>query len=93
MIDLVDLQHDGLNNVVADELEIGVANEVGDVLFAASEEIVQADDLQSDGLSAHLQIVLSSPTTPKPRPKTHIIALANKVVAKVAAHEACTSGH
>lgn len=49
MVDLVDLQQDGLHNIVADEFEIGLADEVRDVLLAAGEEAVEADDLGGRG--------------------------------------------
>jgi len=38
---------DIIGYVVVDELEIGVANEVGDVFGSASEEIVHADNVVS----------------------------------------------
>jgi hypothetical protein len=52
VVDLVDLQHDGLNNVVANQLKVGVVQEVSDVLLAAGEEVVKADDLSTDRTAA-----------------------------------------
>src|SRR5690606_31434843 len=45
VVDLVDLQINGLCDVVADQLKPGMVAEVGDIAFATGEEIVQANDL------------------------------------------------
>ena len=45
IVDLVDLQEDRQRNVVADQLEVGAAEQVGDVRLLAGEEVVQADDV------------------------------------------------
>lgn len=47
VVDLVDLEQDLLDDVVADELEVGPADEVGDVGSRAREEVVEADDVVS----------------------------------------------
>ena len=43
MVDLVDLEEDGLDDVVPDHLEVGVAEVVHHVLLAAREEVVHHD--------------------------------------------------
>ena len=45
MKDAVDLEQDRLDDVVADELEAGMALEMLDVGALAAEEVVQADDV------------------------------------------------
>ncbi len=44
IVDLIDLDAEGLGDVVPDELEVRVIHQVGDVLLAPGEEIVRADD-------------------------------------------------
>lgn len=44
MVDLVNLQEDGLNDVVPNELEIGVSEMVKQVLFPSREEIINDDN-------------------------------------------------
>ena len=44
VVDLVDLEQDGLDDVVADHLEVGVGEVVHDVVLAAGEEVVDDDD-------------------------------------------------
>jgi hypothetical protein len=44
--DLVHLQRDGVHHVVPDQLEVGLPDQVLDVLLAAGEEVVEANDLQ-----------------------------------------------
>ena len=46
MVDLVDLEQDGLDDVVADELKVGLVQQVRHVLLAAREEVVDADHLR-----------------------------------------------
>lgn len=45
VVDLVHLQHQALRDVVPDQLKVGLANEARDVVLAAREEVVHADDL------------------------------------------------
>ena len=45
MVDLVDLEQELLDDVVADELEVGPAEQVRDVVLGAREEVVEADDV------------------------------------------------
>jgi hypothetical protein len=47
VVDLVDLEQDGLDDVVAYHLEVGVAEVVQDVVLAAGEEVVDDDDTVS----------------------------------------------
>ena len=44
VVDLVDLEEDGLDDVVADELEAGVGEVMHEVLLPAREEVVDDDD-------------------------------------------------
>lgn len=46
MVDLVHFQQDGLHHVMPDQLKVELAQQVGDVVLAAREEVVHADDLQ-----------------------------------------------
>ena len=45
VVDLIDLEHDRLGHVVADQLEVAPAEQVGDVRLLAREEVVEADDV------------------------------------------------
>ena len=45
MVDLVNLQEDGHDDVMADQLKVGIADQVRNVVLAACEEVVKADDL------------------------------------------------
>ena len=45
MVNLIDFQQYGLNHIMSNNLKVGFAKQVLNVLFAASEEVVQADDL------------------------------------------------
>lgn len=42
VVDLVDLQQDGFHNIVPNELEVWLAQEMRNVIFAASKETVNA---------------------------------------------------
>jgi hypothetical protein len=44
VVDLVDLEQDGLDDVVSDHLEVGVVEVVHDVVLASGEEVVDDDD-------------------------------------------------
>ena len=43
--DPVDFQLDGLGDVMADQLKMGMANPLADIVFAASEVVIQAQHL------------------------------------------------
>lgn len=45
VVDLVDLEQDLLDDVVADQLEVGLVDQVRDVVLGAREEVVEADDV------------------------------------------------
>lgn len=45
VVDLLDLGHVGIDDVVADDLEIGVRQQVSDVAFVTGEIVVDADDV------------------------------------------------
>ena len=47
--DLIDFEPDIACDIVADEFEIGFVQQVGDVLFLAGEEVIQADDIVTFG--------------------------------------------
>ena len=49
VVDLVHLQPERLDDVVAEELEVGLREEVGDVGFLAREKVVDADHVVSQG--------------------------------------------
>ncbi len=105
MVDLVHLQHDWLNHVMADELEVGEADEVGYILPAAREKVVQADDLwtkaHSVPTSAAAPASLAVPmgaegldetlTRPGTQASTHVVATLHQEVTQVAAHKASTA--
>jgi hypothetical protein len=46
MVDVVDLDEQGVDDVVADELEVGVREEMPDVVLRPGEEVVDADDVR-----------------------------------------------
>jgi len=48
VVDLVHLHVEGEGDVVAQELEVGVVEQVRDVLLAAGEQVVGADHLRAD---------------------------------------------
>lgn len=60
MVDLVHLKHDGLDHIVTDDLEIGLADQMLNVLLAAGKEAVQADHL---GNVAQVQLHRPPPCT------------------------------
>jgi len=45
VVDLVDFEQDLLDDIVPDELKVGLADQVGDVFFGAREKVVEADDV------------------------------------------------
>lgn len=45
VVDLVDLEQDLFDDVVADQLKVGLVEEVRDVVLGAREEVVEADDV------------------------------------------------
>jgi hypothetical protein len=45
VVDLVHFKEDGNDDIMADELKVWLANQVRDVILAAGEEVVEADDL------------------------------------------------
>ena len=47
VVNLIDLVFERLGHIVADQFEIGIAHEVGDVALPAGEKIVEADDFIS----------------------------------------------
>jgi hypothetical protein len=53
---LIDLVFERLGHIVADELEVGVFQQVCDVAFAAREEIIHADDFVSFAEKSFTQV-------------------------------------
>lgn len=49
VIDLIHFQLNGVDHVVAKKLKVGQTDQMGDVILAASEEVVHANDLQGAG--------------------------------------------
>jgi hypothetical protein len=47
--DAVGLHHDGIDHIVPDDLKLGVAQQVRDVLLAAGEEVVQTEHFFAPG--------------------------------------------
>jgi hypothetical protein len=47
VVDLVHLQQDWLDDIVPDQLKVGLVQQVHDVVLGAGEKVVQADDLQA----------------------------------------------
>ena len=45
MVDLIDLQHDGVHHVVADHLQPGMVPQVEEIGFGTGEIIIQTEDL------------------------------------------------
>lgn len=58
VVDLVHLQQQLLHHIVPDQLKVVLADEVRDVLLAACEEVVHADDLQLETLFTQLMMSL-----------------------------------
>ena len=48
MIDLINLQHQLLHNIVSDGLEVCLAQQMLDILFTSSEKIVNTNHLQQE---------------------------------------------
>lgn len=89
MEDLIDLKEDRFDHVMADKLEIRLADQVCNVFFASSEEIVEADnligsfdDLVCKDLYHHNR---------KCYKLSYIIATSNKKIAQMRAHKTGTS--
>lgn len=57
MIDLVNLQKELFHHIMTNELKVGLADQVRHVLLAASEEVINADDLHID---QHLPVTPTS---------------------------------
>ncbi len=45
VVDLIDLEFERLGHIVADQFEIGMLEQVGDIAFAAGEKVVEANHL------------------------------------------------
>jgi hypothetical protein len=56
VVDFVELEKDRVVDVVADELEIRFVEQVGDVVFLAGEEVVEADDVMALGDEAIAEV-------------------------------------
>ncbi len=86
MVDLVHLEHNGLHHIVADKLKVGLANQVSNVLLAAGEEVVQADDLGARRNCGSALIVATAPLS-KQDCYPYMVTTVDKVFTKVAANE------
>ena len=49
VVNLIDFEVDGVDNVVTDAFKMGIPKEMADVVLAAGEKIVEAKDLLSLG--------------------------------------------
>lgn len=47
VVNLIDFEQDGIDNIVADQLKVAFGEQVRNILLCAREEVVKADDLQS----------------------------------------------
>ncbi len=56
VVDLVHLHVKGEGDVVAHQLEVGVVEQVGDVVLGAGEEVINADDVMAVGEEAFAQV-------------------------------------
>jgi|TARA_B110000037_G_scaffold215193_1_gene272254 hypothetical protein len=45
VINAVDLEHEGLTDIMADKLEVRIGKEVGDISFPAGKKVIKADDV------------------------------------------------
>lgn len=63
VVDLIDLQEDGLNDVVSNELEPGVTEMMHEVLFPAREEIVNDNDAVTAGDETVNKVTSDEPCT------------------------------
>lgn len=68
MVDLINLQHKPLHNVMPDDLKIGLSYEMLDIFFTSGKEIVNTDHLQQSAAwpwrSAYLLLMSSSDKEP-----------------------------
>ena len=56
VVDLVHLHVEGEGDVVAHQLEVGVVEQVGDVVLGAGEEVIDADDVMAVGEEAFAEV-------------------------------------
>lgn len=47
VVDFVDLEEEGMDDVVADELEVGMVEEMSNVVLAPREKIIDTDDVSA----------------------------------------------
>ena len=47
MVDLINLEQDGIDDIVPNQLKVAFTQEVRNILLCASKEIVEANDLQA----------------------------------------------
>jgi hypothetical protein len=59
------LQQDGLNHIMPDQLKVRLVQQVHDVVFGASEEVVHADDMHSTTQQGMQQLLLDARPGPK----------------------------
>lgn len=46
MVNLINLQHDRFDDIMNDELEVGMSDPLRDILLAASEHVIHHSDLR-----------------------------------------------
>jgi len=56
VVNFVHLQIDGIDDVVADQFEMRLSHQVGDVVFTAGKKIVQADHIMAFAQKAFTQM-------------------------------------
>jgi hypothetical protein len=75
VIDLVDLGKEGMNDVVAHELEIGVAQKVADVVLVSGEEVVHAQDIMPSFQKKIAEMASDEPGTARNQNARHKFTL------------------
>lgn len=63
VVDLIDLQEDGLNDVVSNELKHGVPEMVHEVLFPTREEVIDDNDAVAAGDETVDEVASDEPGT------------------------------
>ena len=56
VIDLIDLQQDGLDHIMADQFKVRFAQQVANILLLAGEEVIEADDIMPLGNESVAQV-------------------------------------
>ena len=81
--DLVDLEQQRLDNIMAQQFKVGLVKQVCDVLFGSSEKVVHANDLWWRYAPGVALIAAC----------THVVSTVDEVFAQMATHKPSTTRH